>query len=52
MRRAMSDSKAHLDELARHDPHDARGLQPLGDARSCERIQNPRGRAAKRAAAS
>jgi hypothetical protein len=26
MRRAMSDSKAHLDELARRDPHDARGL--------------------------
>jgi carbonic anhydrase len=31
MRRAMSDSKAHLDEFARHDPHNARELQPLGD---------------------
>jgi hypothetical protein len=27
----MSDSKAHLDEFARHYPHAARGLQPLGD---------------------
>jgi carbonic anhydrase len=31
MRRAMSDSKAHLDELARHYPHNAREVQPLGD---------------------
>jgi carbonic anhydrase len=31
MRRAMSDSKAHLDELARHHTHNARELQPLGD---------------------
>ena len=30
-RRAMSDSKAHLDEFARHDPHNARDVQPLGD---------------------
>lgn len=26
MRRAMSDSKAHLDELARHDTHNTREL--------------------------
>jgi carbonic anhydrase len=31
MRRAMSDTKAHLDEFARHYPHNARELQPLGD---------------------
>ncbi|HEX3764561.1 MAG TPA: carbonic anhydrase family protein [Kofleriaceae bacterium] len=31
MRRAMSDSKAHLDEFARHYPHTARELQALGD---------------------
>ncbi len=31
MRRAMTDSKAHLDEFARHYPHNARELQPLGD---------------------
>jgi hypothetical protein len=32
MRRAVSDSKAHLDELARHDPHDGE-LQPPGDGK-------------------
>lgn len=26
MRRAMTDSKVQLDELARHDPHNAREL--------------------------
>ncbi|TMQ03700.1 MAG: carbonic anhydrase family protein [Deltaproteobacteria bacterium] len=31
MRRAMSDSKAHLEELARHHPHNARETQALGD---------------------
>ena len=31
MRRAMTDSKVHLDEFVRHDPHNARELQPLGD---------------------
>jgi carbonic anhydrase len=31
MRRAMSDSKAHLDELARHHTHNDRELPPLGD---------------------
>lgn len=31
MRRAMSDSKAHLDEYAKHYPKTAREPQPLGD---------------------
>jgi carbonic anhydrase len=31
MRRAMTDSKPHLDEVARHDPHSARDLQPPGE---------------------
>ena len=31
MRRAMSDSKAHLDELARHDLHNTREPQLLGE---------------------
>jgi hypothetical protein len=48
----MSDSKAHLDELARHDPHSARELQPLGDRKILCVDRNPRPPAAKRAAAS
>jgi carbonic anhydrase len=31
MRRAMSDSKAHLEEYAKHYPHTAREPQPLGE---------------------
>jgi carbonic anhydrase len=31
MRRAMTDSKAHLDGFARHYPHNARPLQPRND---------------------
>lgn len=33
MRRAMTDSKAHLDGFARHYPHNAREVQPRNDRR-------------------
>ena len=31
MRRAMSDSKSHIEEITRHYPHTARERQTLGD---------------------